>query len=51
VNKEVIFAKLEGLTNIPTLPVIVQALGKAVRDPNSDAAQSETLVAIMQGSK
>lgn len=43
-NKEVIFAKLEGITNIPTLPVVVQALGKAIRDPNSDAAKIAAIV-------
>lgn len=37
-NKELIFKKLEGINNLPTLPAVMQKLSKAVRDPNSDAA-------------
>lgn len=36
-KSETIFKQLEGIDNLPTLPAVVQELGKAIRDPNSDA--------------
>ena len=37
-NKELIFKKLESISNLPTLPAVMQKLGQAIRNPNADAA-------------
>jgi putative nucleotidyltransferase with HDIG domain len=38
-NKNEIFKRLEGIRNLPTLPSVIEQLGRAVRDPRSDAAR------------
>ncbi len=43
-NKELIFKKLEGITNLPTLPAIMQKLTKAVRDPKADTAMIAAII-------
>lgn len=37
-NKELIFKKLESISNLPTLPAVMQKLSAAIRNPNADAA-------------
>ena len=37
-NKELIFKKLESISNLPTLPAVMQKLNTAIRDPNANAA-------------
>ena len=37
-NKELIFKKLESISNLPTLPAVMQKLSQAIRNPNADAA-------------
>jgi putative nucleotidyltransferase with HDIG domain len=38
-NKELLFKKLESISNLPTLPAVMQKLGQAIRDPHADAAR------------
>ena len=37
-NKELIFKKFESISNLPTLPAVMQKLSAAIRNPNADAA-------------
>ena len=43
-QKEQIFKKLEQIRNLPTLPSILEKVGVAVRDPNSDAARIARII-------
>ncbi|MFH0881046.1 MAG: HDOD domain-containing protein [Lentisphaerota bacterium] len=44
-QKDQIFKKLEQIRNLPTLPSILEKLGAAVRDPNSDASRIARIIA------
>ena len=43
-KKDDIFKKMEGIRNLPTLPVVAEKLGRAIRDPNSDARQVAKII-------
>lgn len=43
-DKATIFAKLEKIHNLPTLPQVITRLGQAVRDPSSDAAKIARII-------
>ncbi len=43
-KKEELFKKLEGIRNLPTLPVVAEKLGHAIRDPKSDARQVAKII-------
>lgn len=42
---KMISSRLNSITNLPTLPVVVQQLGKAIRDPLSDAQRIALIIA------
>jgi putative nucleotidyltransferase with HDIG domain len=41
---EAVLKVLEGVRNLPTLPLVVQKVGEMVRDPNSDAKRVAVLI-------
>jgi len=43
-DKTALFQKLEKIHNLPTLPMIIDKLGKAVHDPNSNAKQIAAII-------
>ncbi|HBA84073.1 MAG TPA: hypothetical protein DCZ95_08270 [Verrucomicrobia bacterium] len=43
-NKNEIFKRLEGIRNLPTLPSVIEKLGRAVRDPKSDAPRIARII-------
>jgi HD-like signal output (HDOD) protein len=43
-TRETIFKRLDSVQNLPTLPAVIQELGKIVRDPNSDARKVAKLI-------
>ncbi|HMA64060.1 MAG TPA: HDOD domain-containing protein, partial [Chitinispirillaceae bacterium] len=43
-DKEAMLAKLEGIENLPTLPVMVQQIQKLINNPNSSMNQIGALI-------
>jgi putative nucleotidyltransferase with HDIG domain len=41
---DAVFKKLDEIRDLPTLPVIITKLGKAIRDPNADAARISRII-------
>ena len=41
---EEVFRQLEGVDNLPTLPRVIEELGRTIRDPNSDAQKVARII-------
>ncbi|MBN1825065.1 MAG: HDOD domain-containing protein [Candidatus Eisenbacteria bacterium] len=41
---EEVFRQLEGVDNLPTLPTVIEELGRTIRDPNSDAKRVSRII-------
>lgn len=43
-NATLVYQQLDAIRNLPTLPAVIQKLGKAIRDPSSDAKRIAQII-------